>query len=781
MSIALASILCSAPHLGADDGPREGPHFVVDGPDQSVALPLIETRARVLIADVIGHVRVTQIYENTGEAPIEATYVFPGSAQAALFGLEMTVGDRTIVAEISKRDEARQKYDQAKREGRTASLLEQARPNVFAMRVGNILPKDRIEVRLDYTEHLIARDGIYELVYPTVVGPRYTGEAQRKEAWAVNPHYRPAGPSGSETSGPPLHLSARIVGGAPVAEVFSPSHQIAPRFIDDRTVEVQLDASRLDRDVVIRYRMGTSDLESGVLTYASGDGGYFLVTVQPPLRVPAAEVLPREYIFIVDVSGSMGGFPISVARELTTELVKGLRSIDRFNVLTFAGGNRVLFDASRPPTADNVARMQSVFRSGGGTHLLAALDRALAMPRQADRSTSFVLITDGYVSVEAEAFERVSGHLDRANLFVFGIGSSVNRSLIEGLALAGRGEPFVVLNEAEARSTARRFRRYIEAPVLTGVRVEIDGLDAYDVEPTKVPDVFAARPVVLYGRYRGTLQGRIVVSGRHGAGRFRKALTFDERSTNNDLVVLRQLWARQRIARLTYESHLGEDVEARITALGLKYDLLTAYTSFVAIDSAIRNHAGSPISVIQPLLVPDGVSTIGTSYAAGGLGVRGSGRGGGGLRHRSARGGAHGTARGGARGTGLGRSVGGYGSHIDLGGRGEGRTRMAPGRTVIRGPLSKQAIARVMRKNQGRFKFCYEKRLAHTPKLAGGVSLFFTIDQSGSVAKASVSESTLGSDAVESCLVKVVSSLRFPAPLGGAIVVVTYPMTFAPS
>ncbi len=247
---------------------------------------------------------------------------------------------------------------------------------------------------------------------------------------------------------------------------------------------------------------------------------------------------------------------------------------------------------------------------GGGTELAAALERVDEVPRAPDVARSVVVITDGYIAAEEEAFERVVRWVGSTNVFAFGIGSSVNRSLVEGLARSGRGEPFVVLDPSQATAIASRFRRYIEAPVLTAVHVAFEGFEAFDVEPERQPDLFAERPIVVTGKWRGGARGEIVVTGRTPSGPFESRIPVTSGGVRDDLAALPRLWARSRIASLSDANLFGEsEANTRtITQLGLRHSLLTPYTSFVAVLETVRNPGGQGSTSNVPSALPDGVS-----------------------------------------------------------------------------------------------------------------------------------------------------------------------------
>lgn len=341
----LPAVLLATSIARADQDGVQAPYFVVSaGSEGADSLPLKDTRAAVNIAGVIAQVHVTQTYQNAGRAPLEAVYVFPGSTRAAVTGMKMTLGQRTIVAKIEKRQVARDLYETAKRNGQGASLLEQQRPNVFQMNVANILPGEDVVVELDYAELLIPTEGVYEFVCPAVVGPRYGSSTDR---WIGNP-YLPKGTPDPYRWDVSVHLEA----GMPVAELQSPSHKIGSQFTGETMADVVIDNAEQDpgnRDFVLRYRLGSSAVHAGMLLFPGGDENFFLVMLQPPPRPTPETILPREYIFVVDVSGSMSGFPIETSKELLRHLVSGLRAEDRFNVLLFSGGNRLLSPAAWPP------------------------------------------------------------------------------------------------------------------------------------------------------------------------------------------------------------------------------------------------------------------------------------------------------------------------------------------------------------------------------------------------------------------------------------------------
>jgi Ca-activated chloride channel family protein len=592
------------------------PYFVVEDGDPSLdGMPLLGTKVDVAVSGVIADVTVTQSYENRGKRPIHAKYVFPASTRAAVHGMKMAIGDRVVVAKIKEREQAKRDYQRAKEAGKSASLLEEDRPNVFTMSVANILPGDHIDVTLNYAELLVPDAGTYELVYPTVVGPRYSNQAaaqaKPRDRFVASPYLA----EGKEPTGT-FELHGTLSSGIPIDGVFSPTHQVHETRDNPGLVRFALDDTEKkggNRDFILRYGLAGKSIQSGLSLYDSGSEKQFLLMVEPPKRVAPSEIPPREYVFILDVSGSMDGFPLDTAKRVLRELSGVLRPTDRFNVLLFSGTSYLLAPQSLRATPENVrAALVAIDkqRGGGGTELLPALQQALSLSSEKGLSRSFVVLTDGYIDADKGAIDLVRSRLGEANVFAFGIGSSVNRYLIEGLAKAGQGEPFVVTDPSAAAAAGQKFRDYIASPVLTGIKVRYEGFDAYDVEPKAIPDVFAERPVVVQGKWRGALHGTITVEGTSGSGPYAQRFDVTTSAPRAENRALPYLWARSRIATLS-DFGFGEPTPAAtrdITNLGLQYSLLTPYTSFIAVSEIVRTTPGSGTDVAQPLPLPAGVS-----------------------------------------------------------------------------------------------------------------------------------------------------------------------------
>lgn len=614
--VMMASLSSFANMQKEKDDKNLSPYFLVLSKEGEIAkLPLKSTKVDVEISGVIADVNVKQVYTNTGKSTIEAIYVFPASTKAAVYDMLMTVDGRKIRAVIKEKQQARKMYDRAKREGRTTSLLEQERTNVFKMKVANILPGATVKVDMKYTELLIPTNKIYGFVYPTVVGPRYvSGEEMidsKAESWTQNP-YLEEGVKPTSSFDLQLGLSTSI----PIKDLACETHENDVKFLSKSNAKFTLkESDGGNRDFILKYRLAGNVIESGILTYSDPNGeNYFLAMMQPPQRPSEKDIPAREYVFIVDVSGSMRGFPLTISKVTLTNLLNKLNKDDLFNIVFFAGSSKLYSQESLPVTKENISKAIDFMdsQSGyGGTELITALKRAMNLNLKKNYSRSFVILTDGYVSVENETYDYIRDQLGEANFFSFGIGSSVNRGIIEGMAHVGYGEPFIATTPIEAKKLSRKLIKYISNPVLTNIRYQFSGIEAYDVLPQQIPDLFAERPLIISGKFKGETKGKLIIKGLSGDKQFLNTLEIKS-NTSEKTSALKHLWAREKIRLLAdyYDLRIDEKKKKELIDLSLKYNLLTRFTSFIAIDSVISNEGGNQESIQQALPLPKGVSNF---------------------------------------------------------------------------------------------------------------------------------------------------------------------------
>ncbi|MCM1540367.1 MAG: VIT and VWA domain-containing protein [Blautia sp.] len=614
------------------------PYFIIQGTGDDASsvehFPLRSTDVVSNINGMIAETYVTQTYANEGDTPINANYVFPTSSSVVVHGMTMVIGNEKITARIKEKEEAKVEYEEAKSEGKGASLMEQKRPNVFTMDVANIMPGDVVSIELHYTELITPKENTYEFVFPTVVGPRYAppavsggdGDGSSDDSWVASPYL-----AGGATPPGDYNITVNLSTGVPIAEVTSKSHAIRIDKPDASTAQVTLadpDDYAGNRDFILKYKLTGEEIQSG-LALSGGQAvngaaeNFFMLTIQPPERFETEDIPPREYIFVLDVSGSMYGYPLDTAKDLIRDLVSNLNETDTFNLILFENESTLLSPVSLPATAQNIKAATKFIdeqEGGGGTSLLPALEDAVSIPKGDDAARSVVIITDGYISNESEIISYITDNMNSASFFSFGIGSSVNDYLIKQIAGCGLGESFIVTDSEDAAESADNFRTYIEAPLLTDISIVYRGFDVYDVEPAVPSILYASQPIVLFGKWRGKPGGTITITGKAGGEDYVQEIPVNSVAVDLESEATRYLWARTHLDRIAGYGSIRNDesVKDEITQLGLEYNMITPYTSFVAVSEIIRNTEGESTDVDQALPLPQRVSglSVGGGYRA---------------------------------------------------------------------------------------------------------------------------------------------------------------------
>ena len=616
----------------AQGGYTSGALTVVDATGKAKAMcPLKHTDVKAEISGFISRVVVTQQFENPFKEKIEAVYTFPLPQNAAVDDMTMIVGERTIRGKILPREEAQAVYDAAKSSGKVASLLDQERPNIFTQSVANILPGNEIKITISYVETLSYVNGAYEFVFPMVVGPRYvpgspTGQRQGNgfapdtdrvpDASRITPNSPPP----AMRSGHDISLDVTLDAGLILDDIKSKTHDIDIERTDTHSARLHLrdGATIPNKDFVLRYNVAGRTIQDALLTHRSDKGGYFTLILQPPDRVTAEDVRPKELVFVLDTSGSMQGFPIEKAKETMKLALDSLYPSDTFNLITFAGDTEILFSKPVPATRANLNKAQAFLnsRSGsGGTEMMTAIKAALEPSDDQSHIRIVCFMTDGYVGNDMEIISEVQKH-PNARVFSFGIGGSVNRFLLDKMAEAGRGEvEYVDLND-DGSAAARRFHERVRNPLLTDISIDWNNLPVADVYPQRIPDLFGAKPLVLTGRFTSAGRGTIRLKGKMGGSDFVREIPVELPETMALHDVLAPLWARARVDNLMNEDYLGAqsgnmraDLKDTITQLGIEYRLMTQFTSFVAVEEMIVTDGGQPRRIDVPVEVPQGIKS----------------------------------------------------------------------------------------------------------------------------------------------------------------------------
>ncbi|SEQ90755.1 Ca-activated chloride channel family protein [Lentzea xinjiangensis] len=577
-------------------------------------LPLERLDVRAVVTGLVGRVVLTTGFVNSHDTALEATYVFPLPDRAAVTGMRMTAGGRTVEAELKERAEARQSYDEAIAAGRRASIVEEERPDVFTMRVGNIPAGERVTVELSLVGPLVFEDGAATFRFPLVVAPRYVPGTPLPGPSAGDGHAQDTDlvPDASRITPPvllpgfpnPVRLAIGVEidpAGLELGEVRSSLHTVAA---EGNTVTVA-PGERVDRDFVLRlaYAGNSSAAVCVPDPDHTGEGTYQL-TVLPP--EPATAVRPRDVVLLLDRSGSMSGWKMVAARRAAARIVDTLTEDDTFAVLTFddrverpaelGAGLATATDRHRFRAVEHLARVQA----RGGTEMVEPLREGLRLLADADaeRDPVLVLVTDGQVGNEDQLLRDIAPMINRTRVHAVGIDTAVNAGFLGRLAARGAGRCELVESEDRLDEAMTHIQRRIGAPVITDVVVAPEsGL------PKQPSAIYPGVPLVAFGRYRGTAPDTITVHGRTRDGAdWREAVAVRQ----HEEPAVRAQWARAALRDLEDRYATGDRaVEPEIVRTSLRFGVLCRFTAFVAVDERVVSD-GEVHRVVQPVEQPAG-------------------------------------------------------------------------------------------------------------------------------------------------------------------------------
>jgi Ca-activated chloride channel family protein len=633
-------------------------------------LPLQAIDVDATLTGLLARVALTQTFGNRFDQPLEATYIFPLPDRAAVTGFRMEVGERVVEGVLKERGQARAEYDSAVREGRRASIAEEERPGVFTMRVGNLLPGERVTVRLVMTGPLPWDDGEATFRFPLVVAPRYIPGAplDGEPVGAGTEPDTDAVPDASRISPPvllpgfpnPVDLSIKVridPAGLELGTVRSSLHAVVEEERDGvRVVRVE-PGERADRDFVLRIRTGEGTVATAVAAADDAEGGQgtFALTLLPPAGTGAVD--PRDVVFVLDRSGSMGGWKMVAARRAVARMVDSLTPRDRFLVLAFdnlietppelGAGLQAAGDHARFLAVDHLSRLEA----RGGTEMAAPLARALDIltqptqptppipptpepqppipgspnregspispaaapvvhtPLGGPRDLVLVLVTDGQVGNEDQILRLLAPRLGRVRVYTVGVDTAVNEGFLKRLAGLGGGACELVESEDRLDEVMDRVHRCIGAPVLTDLELAPAGLDVdlASVAPRRLPALFAGSPLVVSGRFAGRSGGAVTVRARDAAGQPWSATV---KATGGDGEALAATWARAHLRdledRYATDPAPDRELERRIVETSLRFGVLCRFTAFVAADVQVVNQGGVVHRVLQPVEAPAG-------------------------------------------------------------------------------------------------------------------------------------------------------------------------------
>ncbi len=582
-------------------------------------LPLTHAGLEAEAAGGIARVTLEQRFRNTYAEPLQVRYLLPLPEDGAVSGFAFRIGETRIVGEVDKKAAARERFEAAVASGRTAAILEQVRGSVFDQEVGNIPPGEEVVVEIEIDQPLEWLDiGAWRWRFPTVVGPRYTGAAGRVPD---------AGALAVEVSTTPRAVTMTLalsIADALTGAATSTSHGVQSSSRDGET-DVRFDGDRgvrLDRDVVVEWPV--AKLETGVSLSTArpsdaghGDAAYGLITLVPP--TVETDAVPRDLIVLLDVSGSMSGRPLAQAKRVVQAMIDGLGKKDRLEMIAFAmrpdrwTKEPVLMTKSGKRTASSWLKK---LRAGGGTEMHTAIVEALR-PLRDGAQRQVLLLTDGYIGFEQEVIAAIANDMPRScRLHTVGIGSSVNRSLTKPAARVGAGVEVIVDLDEDAERSAKRLLARTHAPLVTEMTIEGPALREAALQ--QLPDLYARGPALLLAAVQPD-GGALTVRGTTAAGPFEHTLDVPATSLGEGNQGIAALFGREQVADLEAWRAGGSDVDERVEALGLRFQIATRLTSWVAIRDEVSVQPGTPSrfeNVLHELPYGTSVEGLGLRAAA---------------------------------------------------------------------------------------------------------------------------------------------------------------------
>lgn len=578
------------------------------------ALPLEKTEVTGTLAGLTASVTVRQYFSNPLLSSADLEYIFPLQEEAAIVDFAIQIGTRRIKGEVKELEQAREAYEEARHQGKHSALLESRRRNLFAVHIANVQPGESIQAMIQYHQPLLFRDGEVEFVFPMGLTPRYHSPGHLEEAEGVNPPIAlPGEPVG------PIDLDLTVDPGLKSKQPTSPSHALQVSTVDENKYKVKFANKEIpDHDFVLRVPLPGQDVHGLARCGQDQSGEFLLVNWLPPAVEPAAPPPPREFVFVLDRSGSMSGQPILQARNALRACLRILESKDTFRILLFDDRLEWYRQSATRVSQKEIEKVDAFLESvegRGGTEILQAIDAALDLPPDPQRMRLVLFLTDGAVSAEERALVSVRKKATQTRIFTFGIGPSVNRSLLTNLSRIGRGEAEFLQLDEDIEGAILRFQDKVSFPILTDLQLHWQNCTVWDTYPSILPDLYAGQPLQLSARLKRDQNGpaRLALSGNRAG--LPELFELNLPSPDPSAVDVRWTWARARVDDLIEQSASGRELahQARqeIISLALEYHLLTPYTAFVAIDSEAVNSTGQSLSLLIAQPLPKGLDIEG--------------------------------------------------------------------------------------------------------------------------------------------------------------------------
>ena len=606
--------------------------FKTDRPGRYLKAPMVSTDVKMDIAGPVIRTTLSQTFKNTSDEWVEGIYVFPLPENAAVDHLRIVVGGRLIEGQIKEKKQAKKIYETAKAQGKKASLVEQLRPNMFSASVANIGPHETIAIQIEYQDKSKIKHGVASLTFPMTVAPRFSPPTELIKVATANGKTIPvtldpvldrhliSPPLMDPQNEPkdflrlPVSLDINLEAGFDIADISSPYHDITVERIDKDSARITLSEGEVpaNKDFQLKWKAQASNApQQALFTETIGQTRYLMTMMSPPLPEIPRQIKshPREMLFIIDTSGSMGGTSIVQARKALKLGLNRLGPEDSFNITRFSNNYTQLFTAPRRASSENIREALNYvdnLHAGGGTMMYPALDNSLSIQPDTERLRQIIFITDGAIGNETQLFALIKDKLNDARMFPVGIGSAPNRFFMSRAAKFGRGTMVMIGKLNEVETHMGQLFSDLENPVLTNLQLSLK--DKGEAYPSRLPDLYDGEPVVSITKLASNeLPNSLSISGNYADSPYKSQIDISNATPAKGLS---ELWARQKIADLEerrFDRSGAAQIDAEILKTALDYHLVSRLTSLVAVDVTPSRNILDPLtSLAVPTQLPDG-------------------------------------------------------------------------------------------------------------------------------------------------------------------------------
>ncbi len=565
--------------------------------------PTVDTHVKMDITGMVARVQVTQHFTNPSSNWVNGIYVFPLPENAAVDHMKLIVGERIIEGKIKERQEAKKIYEQAKQEGKKASLIEQERANIFTNSVANIGPNEKVSVSIEYQQTLKYDQGQFSIRFPMVVGIRYIPGTEKVEGfngngWASNTtqvpdanRITPPVTKANKGHDNPVSIKINLDAGFPLVNIESSYHEINKQLFDSGKYLIELAhfTTSANRDFELSWRpQSNHEPQAALFSQDKGSDRYALLMLIPPeVDWTKKQTLPKEMIYVIDTSGSMAGGSMPQAKQALLLGLSQLKSEDWFNIIQFNSITESFSEHALPARENNIQRAMNYVNSlqaNGGTEMAPALKTALTNVDKSERIRQVIFLTDGSVGNEEQLFKIINKKLHASRLFTVGIGSAPNSYFMSEAASLGRGTFTYIGKLSEVKEKMSQLFQKLNHPVLSDIELIWQDDSNVDYWPNPIQDLYIGEPLIVSLKLPNN-QNKLRLRGRTHETDWSTELPITNSGKATGLNVL---WARNKIQSLSQKLSRNadpEEIKQEIMDLGLEHHIVTKHTSLVAVDA----------------------------------------------------------------------------------------------------------------------------------------------------------------------------------------------------